>query len=190
MKVIIGLGNPGFKYRATRHNIGFMVVDRLAASMRVKLKKKLFSALCGQGRFKGEEVLLVKPLTYVNLSGKAVSEIQASFEVATEDMLIIADDADLELGRIRVRGKGSSGGHNGMRSIIEELGTEEFPRLKVGIDSGSRARDILLSDYVLKPFNRAQRKALEGTLEACGECARTWIVNGTAVAMNRFNPSP
>lgn len=189
IKAVVGLGNPGFRYRATRHNIGFMVLDRIASDSRIKIKKRTAHSLYGRGRLMGQEILLVKPLTYMNLSGKAVSEIKESNDIPLEDLLIVMDDIDLPFGRIRLRPKGSSGTHKGLHSIIEELGTENFLRLRVGIGSqNNQGKASILSDYVLAPFKREEKKALDDLIERCSRCIRVWIKEGPEAAMNRFNP--
>ena len=186
MKLIIGLGNPGFRHRHTRHNIGFMVMDRIASDFKIRLRERLFHSLCGKGRVDGEEVILAKPLTYMNLSGKAVAAICDKEGILPEGLFVISDDIDLSFGKIRLRAKGSSGGHKGLRSIIEELKTEEFPRLRVGI--GPNVREGFLSDYVLRPFNRNERKSIGELTERCRLCAEAWLKEGIEAAMNRFNP--
>ena len=191
MKLIVGLGNPGFKYRHTRHNIGFMVLDKLASDFRIKIKKHAFDSILGAGKIKGQDVVLAKPLTYMNLSGRAVAAIIEDKGISAEDLLVIMDDIDLPLGKIRVRPKGSSGGHKGVSSIIKELGTRDFPRLRIGIagEEEKRAqRASILSDYVLRPFRGKEKKALSGLISRCADCALAWIEHGTDTAMNRFNP--
>ncbi|MDB4349603.1 aminoacyl-tRNA hydrolase [Omnitrophica bacterium] len=185
MKLIVGLGNPGFKYRATRHNIGFMILDKIASRFGIRINNRLFSSLCGKGSIGESEVLLVKPLTYMNLAGKAVFEIVRKNDISLEDLLIIMDDVDLQLGRIRLRPGGSSGGHKGLRSIIEELETEDFSRLRVGI--GPKEDQGFLSDYVLTPFKRAEKKRLGDSIERSCLCAEVWTREGTEPAMRSFN---
>ena len=185
MRLVVGLGNPGFRYRSTRHNIGFMVLDRIARDCGIRIKKRNFNSLCGIGKIEGQEVMLVKPLTYMNLSGKAISAIAKHEEVSLNDLLIIMDDVDLPLGKIRIKAKGSSGGHRGLGSIIEELGREAFPRLRVGI--GPEKREGLLSNYVLTPFRRDEKEILNALMERCSSCIKTWINEGIEVSMNRFN---
>ncbi|MFH1752833.1 MAG: aminoacyl-tRNA hydrolase [Candidatus Omnitrophota bacterium] len=185
MKLIIGLGNPGFRYRATRHNIGFMVADRLAKRLGIKINNKLFNSLCGKGEIENVEVMLVKPLTYMNLSGKAVCEVMEKRGIPAEDILIIMDDIDLELGRIRLKEGGSAGTHNGLRSVIEELGIEGFSRLRVGI--GPKTGEGLLRDFVLTPFKRSERGALDEAIADGSLCAEAWVKEGATAAMNRFN---
>ncbi|MEE8359519.1 MAG: aminoacyl-tRNA hydrolase [Candidatus Omnitrophota bacterium] len=185
MKLVVGLGNPGFRYRATRHNIGFMVLDRVASRAGIKIKDKLFGSLCGKGKVENEEIMLVKPLTYMNLSGKAVCEVIDKRGVSLEDVLIVMDDIDLELGRVRLKDKGSAGTHNGLRSIIEELGIEGFSRLRIGI--GPKAGEGLLRDFVLTPFRRSEKGALKGSIEKSSLCIEAWVKEGSRAAMNRFN---
>jgi len=183
MKVIIGLGNPGFKYRHTRHNIGFMVLERVAKNTRIRIKNRSFGSLCGVGKIGRGEVMLAKPMTYMNLSGKAVSGIVKDKTLSLDELLVIMDDKDLPLGKVRIRKNGTSGGHNGLRSIIEELGTDEFPRLRVGIGP---PKDMLI-DYVLTPFGRGERNTLESAIDKSILCIDTWISEGIDTAMNRFN---
>ncbi len=185
MKMVVGLGNPGFRYRKTRHNIGFMVLDKLAGQYRIRIRKRLFNSLCGKGRIAGQEALLAKPLTYMNLSGRAISEIMAKEHLDSKDLLIIMDDIDLDLGTIRLRPRGSSGGHKGLVSIITELGEENFPRLRIGI--GPKKSDGPLSDYVLTPFKRSEREALEESIEKGVLAIEAWIEHGPDKAMSKFN---
>ncbi len=184
MKLIVGLGNPGFRYRSTRHNIGFMALDRMAETSGIRLKKRTAHSLFGMGKIGDQEIFLAKPLTYMNLSGKAVSEIVKSRDLSLDDLLVVMDDKDLPLGRIRLRQKGSPGGHNGLRSVAEELGTEEFPRLRIGIGPNIN----ILRDHVLTPFRRDEREALKDVLESSKRCIEIWIMDGIDTAMNRFNP--
>ena len=185
MKAIVGLGNPGFRYKATRHNVGFMVADRLAQRSCIKLRERLFWSLCGRGSIGGKKAILAKPLTYMNLSGKAVRDLINKSAIGTEDLLIILDDKDIELGRIKLKTRGSGGSHNGLVSIIGELGTEEFSRLKIGI--GSQRENALLRDHVLTPFKRNERKLLGQTIEQACQCVEAWVSAGAAAAMNRYN---
>ena len=185
MKLIAGLGNPGFRYRHTRHNIGFMVIDQIASDLKIRMNKRSYNSLYGIGKIDDEEAVLVKPLTYMNLSGAAITEIKKIKDIPLEEILIILDDIDLPLGKIRLRPKGSSGGHKGLRSIIEKLGTEDFPRLRVGI--GPERREGFLSDYVLNPFKRSEKGELAGVIEKGTVCAKAWADEGLEAAMNRFN---
>jgi len=185
MKLVVGLGNPGFRYRATRHNIGFMVLDKVASRSGIKIKNKLFNSLCGKGMVENEETMFIKPLTYMNLSGKAVCEVIDKKDISLDDVLVVLDDIDLELGRIRLKESGKAPTHNGLRSIIEELGTEGFSRLRVGI--GPKTGEGLLRDFVLMPFKRSEKGALEGSIEKSFLCVECWIKEGGSAAMNRFN---
>ncbi len=185
MKAIVGLGNPGFRYRSTRHNAGFMAAEMLARRSGIRLRERLFSSLCGKGNVGGERVLVAEPLTYMNRSGKAVRVIVEKNLMDLRDLLVISDDKDIELGRIKLKAKGSAGSHNGLISIIKELGTEEFSRLKIGI--GAQLDGILLRDHVLASFKRSERKLLDRVLEQACLCAEAWIREGPEAAMNRFN---
>ena len=185
MKLVAGLGNPGLKYRSTRHNIGFMVLDSLAARFGIRARKRAFNSLCGKGKIGGVEMMLAKPLTYMNLSGIALSAIKHKEGVALEDLLVIMDDVDLPLGKIRLRPKGSSGSHKGLRSVVEKLESESFPRLRVGIAPQEEVG--YLKDYVLSPFKRNERKTLASSIERCTRCVETWARDGIESAMRIFN---
>ncbi|MFQ5952320.1 MAG: aminoacyl-tRNA hydrolase [Candidatus Omnitrophota bacterium] len=175
MKIVVGLGNPGFRYRNTKHNIGFKVLDLLAKKHRLSIKKKGYQGVYGTGRITGKEVTLFKPLTYMNLSGGAVEAICSSRLRDKKDLLVVADDFSLPLGSIRLREKGSSGGHNGLESIIDRIGPDFF-RLKVGITAGERIDDA--SSYVLSPFPRKVRPLLGDVLEKAVENIEKWLENG------------
>jgi PTH1 family peptidyl-tRNA hydrolase len=185
MKLIVGLGNPGLRYRSTRHNIGFMALDEIAARHRIRLRNRACNSLCGRGRLGGEEALLVKPLTFMNLSGGAVREIGKREDAGISDMLIILDDVDLPLGAIRLRAKGSAGGHKGLRSVIAELGTEDVARLRIGVGPGER--EGALRDFVLSPFKRSERKILIESVKHAADCAEAWVADGAERAMSIFN---
>jgi PTH1 family peptidyl-tRNA hydrolase len=184
VKVVIGLGNPGDQYRATRHNIGWMVVDRVAdrAGWAGRGRTRDASAVVG-GRFRGLDLVLAKPLTYMNDSGLAVRKVLAREHAPLGDLLVMADDFALPFGKLRFREHGGSGGHNGLRSIIEELGTEAFSRLRVGI--GDPGRDAV--DHVLSPFTKEQRQRLDELLDAAADAVETWAREGTRKAANRWN---
>ncbi len=186
MKIIVGLGNPGILYKNTRHNIGFMVIDALAKKYRISVKKKLYRGLCGSGRIKGLETVLFKSLTYMNLSGEAVKAVYADRSDKIEDLLVVADDFNLPIGQIRLREKGSSGGHNGLSSIIELLG-KDFARLKLGIGVLPEKGDP--SSFVLSRFSRKDKKDLKYTIEDAVGCVELWIKEGSKEAMNRYNGS-
>jgi len=187
MPLIVGLGNPGRQYARTRHNAGFMVLDRLAERWRVSFaSKKKFSARVALLDREGSRLLLCQPETFMNASGEAVKAISAFYRVAPESILTVVDDADLPLGEIRLRPRGSSGGHHGLESIEQHLGTREFPRLRVGIgrhESGARE----ITDYVLSQFSPAEAELLEKVLTRACDQIECWLSDGILQAMNRFN---
>lgn len=184
MKLIVGLGNPGLRYRNTRHNAGFLAVNAFAKENRISLRKKGFNGQYGISRFQGEEIMLFEPLTFMNLSGEAVKAVLTGKAIELEDVLVLSDDLDLPLGSIRIREKGSSGGHNGLRSIIEHLG-EDFARVRIGIGQDTRLEDA--SSYVLASFSRKEKQALGSVLEAAVKAIEVWVNGGTREAMNRCN---
>ncbi|MBD3296488.1 MAG: aminoacyl-tRNA hydrolase [Candidatus Omnitrophica bacterium] len=184
MKILAGLGNPGFRYRNTRHNVGFMVLKELSRRHRISIRKKGYGGIYGIGRISGEEVMLFEPLTFMNRSGPAVKAALSAGTGSVEDLLVISDDLDLDLGVIRLRGKGSAGGHNGLRSVISLLGSD-FNRLRVGIGCGNGPVDA--SAFVLGRFTRRERPALEDAVREASDCAETWVARGVTEAMNRFN---
>jgi PTH1 family peptidyl-tRNA hydrolase len=187
MKLIIGLGNPGKVYAATRHNIGSVVVSELARQLGVTLKREArVQANCSKAQIDGQELALALPLTYMNLSGQAVRLLVEKYKVALSDVLVVYDDVDLCLGRIRLRSAGSAGGHNGVKSIIACLHTKEFCRLRIGVDRPSESTADM-AEYVLSVFNRQERKALTEILEKACEAARAWVDDGIEKSMNFFN---
>ncbi|HGY54612.1 MAG TPA: aminoacyl-tRNA hydrolase [Caldithrix abyssi] len=183
MKLIVGLGNPGTKYRLTRHNIGFMVLDYLSAKHDFSFKAGKGSYYFAKQKLSTEDVFLVKPTTYMNRSGLAVRQVMDYFKVNLDDLLVIYDDFHLPLGELRFRGKGSSGGHNGIQSIIDHLGTQQFQRLKIGI--GDQFRNAV--DFVLTPFNKKEQEVLEIIIPAAAEGVFTWLRDGLDTAMNLYN---
>lgn len=186
MIMIAGLGNPTKKYENTRHNMGFDCVDILAERLGVKFKQSRFGALVAKGVWKGEQVILVKPLTYMNLSGNAVAPIAKYYRIDTKkELVVIFDDTDTDIGKIRIREKGSAGGHNGMKSIISHLGHEEFIRIRVGI--GKRPEQMDMADFVLSRFNSADRRLIDEAQEKTADAALDMIENGVSHAMNRYN---
>ncbi len=186
MKLIVGLGNPGRKYRETRHNIGFAVADELARRGGVAFDAAPAEGLIARVRTLGPEgTLLLKPLTMMNLSGFAVSEIARYFRIALDDIFVVADDVNLPLGRLRARPSGSAGGHNGFRSIIEQLGTTGFARLRVGVGRGDPRRD--LADYVLAGFDDDERPAVAEAVGRAADAGETFAADGIERVMNRFN---
>ncbi len=184
MKIVVGLGNPGDRYAQTRHNIGWLVVDRLAdlAGWSGRGRTRDASAVV-MGRFRGLDLTLVKPLTFMNDSGLAVRKVLAREHAPLNDMLVITDDFALPFGKLRFREAGSAGGHNGLRSIIGELGTEKFSRLRVGIGDPVRGG----ADHVLSTFAPDERQRLDELLDAAAEAVETWARDGTSKAANRWN---
>lgn len=169
----------------TKHNIGFLIADQLADMLTIDIDKKKYKAELGEGTIGGEKVIIAKPQTYMNLSGEAVGAIANFYKIPSEDILVIYDDLDLELGRIRFRKKGSAGGHNGIKSLISHLGTEEFCRLKVGI--GRPPSGWSTPDYVLSRFSEEEWKTVEDALKLGAEASETWVEAGIDKAMNEFN---
>ena len=185
MKLIVGLGNIGKEYEATRHNIGFMVLDELARRWGVNTWKNDRNALCGEYRIP-EKVLLLKPTTYMNLSGESIRGLVDYFKVDEEqELLIIYDDISLPPGQIRIRKKGSAGGHNGMKSIIQHLGTDVFMRIKVGV--GEKPKKYDLADYVLSHFTKEEREEMKEGYEKSAEAAAMILRGDVEAAMNEYN---
>jgi PTH1 family peptidyl-tRNA hydrolase len=186
MKLIAGLGNPGREYAGTRHNVGFMVIDRLAKIMGVAVGKKMFKALTGQGQVNGEKVILIKPQTYMNLSGEAVNALLNWYKLSAADLIVIYDDLDLPAGKLRLRPGGGSGGHKGMLSIIRSLGTENFPRIRIGIGRPAGAC-IDSVDYVLGRIGSGEAEEMEEALKLAAEAALCVVRESLEQAMNRYN---
>lgn len=186
MKLIVGLGNPGKEYAGTRHNIGFMVIDRLAAVLGVAVEGKMFKALVGQGLINGEKVVLAKPQTYMNLSGEAVGALLHWFKLSPADLLVIYDDLDLANGKLRLRPGGGSGGHKGVQSIIQALQTDSFNRVRVGIGRPP-APGYSTVDYVLGHFSQDEAAAREEVLDLALEAVLCAVSKGIEPAMNLFN---
>ncbi len=184
MKIIVGLGNPGLRYKNTRHNAGFMALAVLSKQYRIPIRKRGFRGKYGIGRVGGKEVVLFEPLTYMNLSGEAVEAICSSKLEKKSDLLVITDDVNLPVGRIRLRQKGSSGGHNGLQSIAGEIGPD-FSRLRIGV--GREAEIENMSAYVLANFSRSEKAVLNEILPKVAECADVWLKKGIKEAMNRYN---
>jgi PTH1 family peptidyl-tRNA hydrolase len=183
MWLVVGLGNPGDTYQNTRHNVGFMVVDALAARYSIKLKQKTTNFIFGRGFIEDHGAILVKPLTFMNRSGVAVMDVLLKFS-EIEDLIIVYDDLDLETGMIRIRKKGSSGGHRGIQSVIDCLGSNDFMRLKIGIGRSAR---MSAERYVLKPFNRQQRRVVGEAVEKSVNAIAAILSNGLSYAQNRFH---
>lgn len=184
--LIVGLGNPGRQYEKTRHNTGFRAMDRLATKLGVRLDRAKFSGLMGQGTYMGQKLVLLKPQTYMNLSGQAVREAARFYKLPPERIVVLFDDISLSPGRLRVRGNGSAGGHNGIKSIIGELGSQDFPRVKIGVGAKPHP-DYDLADWVLSGFSAGEEKLLAPALERAAEAALTICDKGVSEAANRFN---
>ena len=190
MKLIVGLGNPGREYRETRHNVGFMVVDEIARrhGLTFAMAPSQVPDAFVAKKFGPEPVLLAKPLTFMNLSGGAVAALAGYYKVDAADLLVIYDDVDLPFGKVRARASGSAGTHNGMRSIVQSLGTTAFPRLRVGIGRGDQRRD--LADHVLSKFEPAEADLLESVITRAADAAEMFAAENIQKVMNAFNPDP
>lgn len=185
MKFIIGLGNPGLEYKSTKHNVGFAVVQSFAKEQGIKIKEKRYSALVGRGKCMGEDVVLVLPQTYMNRSGDTVGDLFREEVGASDDLIVICDDINMKLGRVRMKKKGSAGGHKGLESIISVLGRDDFARLRVGIATDIHKGDI--TRYVLTPFRRNQHKNVSHALLLAQDALECWLKEGVDKAMSKFN---
>lgn len=186
--LIVGLGNPGREYERTRHNTGFRAIDLLAQTLGCKIDKAKFQGLYGQTVYNGTKLFLLKPQTYMNLSGRAVLQLSAYYSIPPEQIIVLFDDISLEPGRLRVRGDGSAGGHNGIKSIIAELGSQNFPRVKIGVGAKPNP-EFDLAAWVLSTFSAKEEKDLSFALENAGQAALLIIDQGVPQAANRFNGS-
>ncbi|MBQ9737370.1 MAG: aminoacyl-tRNA hydrolase [Clostridia bacterium] len=186
MYIIAGLGNPGRKYVGTRHNMGFEALDAVAAKYDIDIKKAKFNALYGEGMIEGEKVILVKPQTFMNLSGEAIREFKSMYKTEADKIIIIYDDVSLPVGKLRIRPKGSAGGHNGIKNIIYQLNTDEFPRIKIGVGSPEHP-DYDLVDYVLGKFTKTEVKQLVPVAVSVADAVGEIIKNGIEKAMSAFN---
>jgi PTH1 family peptidyl-tRNA hydrolase len=185
MKLIVGLGNPGKQYEQTRHNIGFIVIDKIAEKLNMRLDQAKFKGLFGAGFVEGEKVLLLKPLTYMNLSGESIRAIMDFYQIDLDDILVIYDDLDLPAGKIRLRQKGSAGGHNGIKSTISHLGTQEFNRVRVGINRPTNG--MAITDYVLGRFIQEEQDLIQEAVERSAEACIEWIKKPFLQVMNTYN---
>ncbi len=185
MKLIVGLGNPGKKYDNQRHNLGFMVIDRLAKSLSIDISDNKFKAEYGKASLEGESVVLAKPMTYMNLSGHAVQGLASFYKIEFSEILIVCDDFNLDFGRIRIREKGSDGGHNGLKSVMACLGSQDFPRLRLGVGLPKGSGDI--SNYVLSQFGGQERKDLDPFIERSKDAILSIITDSIRSAMNQYN---
>ena len=184
--LIVGLGNPGKEYERSRHNCGFRALDILAKDLGCSVDRGKFQGLYGQNTYQGKKLYLLKPLTYMNLSGQSVLQLSAYFQIPPQRIIVLFDDISLEPGRLRVRAEGSAGGHNGIKSVIAQLGSEAFPRVKIGV-GGKPNPEYDLAAWVLGSFPPAEEKAVSAALDAAGDAALTIIDKGVPEAANRFN---
>jgi len=185
MRLIVGLGNPGPEYQWTPHNLGFLAVDELANRGGIRVERPEGKALAGRGKLAGEEIVLAKPLTMMNLSGIAVRELLGKYELQPQDLLLLYDDVALAWGTIRVRERGSAGGHKGMKSVIGTLGTDEFSRVRLGVQPDHPVGDLAV--YVLRPMKKAQLEEAATMIEEAADAVELILREGVAAAMNRFN---
>jgi PTH1 family peptidyl-tRNA hydrolase len=186
MFIIVGLGNPGREYQNTRHNIGFDVIDALADKNHIVVGEKKHKALIGKGVITGEKAVLVKPQTYMNLSGESVADIINFYKIdETAELIVVSDDIDLDMGRIRIRKRGSAGGHNGLKNIILHLGHDEFQRVRMGV--GGKPAGWDLADYVLSRYTEEEREIMDQSARRAAEAIEVMIAEGADAAMNRFN---
>lgn len=187
MKIIVGLGNPGLGYRRSRHNLGFLVVGAVARGRRLAFRRRPHRCTQAEGRIGKERILLVRPQTYMNLSGRCVGPLFRQSECSLDDLMVVCDDVNLDLGRMRLRRAGSAGGHKGLESIIEHLGDNAFPRLRLGVGQPPEGMDMM--SYVLGAFPRGERPLVDQLVARSVQAVETWIYSGIEEAMNRFNRS-
>lgn len=184
--LIVGLGNPGKQYEHTRHNCGFHAIDLLAEQLGCKIDKGKFQGLYGHTTHNGCKLFLLKPQTFMNLSGRSVLQLSAYYNIPPQRIIVLFDDISLEPGRLRIRANGSAGGHNGIKSIIQELGSQEFPRVKIGVGAKPHEQQDL-ADWVLSGFTASEEKALSGALKAAADAALSIIRSGVPKTANQFN---
>ena len=185
MKLIVGLGTPGKQYERTRHNAGFMVIDELARMLNAECNQLKFKGMVGEGRLGMEKVILLKPLTYMNLSGESIIQVIQFYKLDLQDLVVIYDDLDTPVGQIRLRMKGSAGGHNGIKSIIQHVGTEEFNRIRVGIGRPPQGKKVV--DYVLEPFMKEEEGDILAAVRKSSEAAKCSVLEPFVQVMNQFN---
>lgn len=185
LQLIVGLGNPGEAYRQTRHNAGFMVLEKLSATYDIETGRRKYQTVFGRGRIEQEEVLLVKPLAYMNSSGPPVRRLADYHRISAGDMLVIHDDIDLAFGRIKIKKKGGHGGHNGLRSLMDAFGSGDFTRLRVGIGRSEKQHSV--TDHVLGDYSKSEMGLLERIIAGARDAVVTILTRGTTEAMNRFN---
>jgi len=186
--MVVGLGNPGLQYEFSRHNIGFRIIDNLALNIETEFKRvKSYDSLVSRGKLMNHKLILVKPQTYMNLSGKSVSKIVSYYRISFPDLLIVYDDLNLELGQIRIRKRGSAGGHKGVESIIQYLNSEDIPRLRIGIGKPSINSNFDYASYVLSNFNNNEKDKIREVIQLSTEAIKTAIEDGLEKAMRKYN---
>lgn len=185
MKLIVGLGNPGREYELTRHNIGFMAIDEVAKRWNISLNEQKFKGVFGAGFVNGEKVILLKPLTYMNLSGESIRPLMDYYKIDVEDFVVLYDDLDIPVGKLRLRMKGSAGGHNGVKSTISHLGTQEFQRIRMGIDRPKNGMKVV--DYVLGRFTSEEIPEVNHSIEKAADACEEWLNKPFLQIMNTFN---
>lgn len=185
MKIIVGLGNPGKQYAATRHNIGFHVIDELSKRLDIPLTQSKFNGMYGIGHVGTEKVMLLKPLTYMNLSGECIVPMMDYYEVNDDEIVVIYDDLDLQVGKLRLRQKGSAGGHNGIKSIIQHLGSQEFNRIRIGVDRPKNGMKV--PDYVLSNFSEDEKIEMIHAVKNSANACEDWITKKFLDVMNTYN---
>lgn len=185
MKLIVGLGNPTAQYAGTRHNVGFDVIDKLAEQYIIGVDTLKHKGAYGKGRIEGQSVILLKPMTFMNLSGESVVAVANYYKIEAQDIIVVYDDINLDVGRLRIREKGSAGGHNGIKNIIAHLGTDVFPRIRVGV--GMKPKKMDLADYVLSRFTEEERAMMEQGYEWACDATALMVMDNIAKAMNDFN---
>ena len=184
--MVVGLGNPGKDYEKTRHNVGFLVLDELANRKNIPIQKLKYKALTNTTTMQGNRVLLMKPVTYMNLSGESVGQAARFYKLSPEQILVISDDVDLPVGKLRLRRRGSAGGHKGLTSIIQHLGTDQFPRIKIGV-GGKPHPDYEMSDWVLGRFTTSDQKLIDETIRKAADAAEFFLAHGIEDAMAKYN---
>lgn len=185
MYIIVGLGNPTREYQATRHNIGWDAITRISDDYNIPLNSRKHKAICGTGTIEGQKVLLAQPLTYMNLSGECVRELVDYYKISLRELIVIFDDINLELGQLRIRKKGSAGGQKGAKNIIEQLGSDEFARIRIGV--GAKPEGWDLADYVLSRFKEDEQAIIRQALKNASDACRLIISSGIEAAMNQYN---